>query len=264
MTMSISERLTYSTVLISCKYKGNLVGSGTGFVMELQNGSGKYFIITNKHVIKDSIISSFELCLQDSEGNPIDTQAEAIDSAGKSWIMHPDPDIDLCCLPLSPLLESNPLYKNVFFLPLNAKLIPEKSILEELTALENIVMIGYPQGLSDLYNHKPIIRQGTTATHVKKDHQGKKEFLIDMACFPGSSGSPVFLLNQGFHYSGNALLPGDRILFLGVLYGGPQYTNEGELKFVNLPNIPIPTMRLPFNLGIAISASEILAFNEIL
>lgn len=58
-------------------------------------------------------------------------------------------------------------------------------------------MIGYPNGLWDSQNNLPIIRRGITATSVKKDYNGKKEFLIDAAVFPGSSGSPVFIFNEG-------------------------------------------------------------------
>ncbi|MFR6298983.1 MAG: hypothetical protein ACLUML_07160 [Acutalibacteraceae bacterium] len=35
--MSISEMLTYSTVLINCQYADGSVGSGTGFILNLCN-----------------------------------------------------------------------------------------------------------------------------------------------------------------------------------------------------------------------------------
>ena len=34
--MSISEMLTYSTVLINCQYADGSVGSGTGFIVNLE------------------------------------------------------------------------------------------------------------------------------------------------------------------------------------------------------------------------------------
>ena len=58
-------------------------------------------------------------------------------------------------------------------------------------------MIGYPIGLIDEYNNKPIVRKGITATTYNIDYNGKKEFLIDIACFPGSSGSPIFIRRDG-------------------------------------------------------------------
>jgi len=58
-------------------------------------------------------------------------------------------------------------------------------------------MVGYPVGIWDSANNMPVIRRGITATHPGKDYEGKSEFMIDAACFPGSSGSPVFLFNLG-------------------------------------------------------------------
>ena len=39
----------------------------------------------------------------------------------------------------------------------------------------------------------PILRRGTTATPIALNFEGRPEFLIDAAVYPGSSGSPVFV-----------------------------------------------------------------------
>jgi len=57
--------------------------------------------------------------------------------------------------------------------------------LGELSAIEDIIMIGYPDGIWDSINNQPIIRRGITATQPKNNFNGKQEFLIDAACFPG-------------------------------------------------------------------------------
>lgn len=121
---------------------------------------------------------------------------------------------------------------------------------------------GYPIGLSDIYNHKPIIRKGITASHPKKNYKGKDEILVDMACFPGSSGSPVFIFNQGSYTVPEGLAFGNRILLLGVLYGGPQFNAQGILTFHNLPNVPIPVVNIPTNLGMIIKSNKILEFEK--
>ena len=51
--------------------------------------------------------------------------------------------------------------------------------------------------LIDEVNNKPVVRKGITATDIRLDYNGRKEFLIDAACFHGSSGSPVFLRKMG-------------------------------------------------------------------
>ena len=151
---------------------------------------------------------------------------------------------------------------NIFYIPLTPDLIPSMEEKETFSAMEDVVMVGYPIGLSDEYNHKPIIRKGITATHIKKEYQGKKEFLVDMACFPGSSGSPIFILNEGSYHIGADLYAGNRIKFIGILYGGPQYAATGDLILMDLPNVPFPITRIPTNLGVAIKAERIFDFES--
>lgn len=265
--MSISEMITYSTVLIKCKYSNGTNGSGTGFIMDLcSNKETKMCIpvlITNNHVINDSVETEFEFCLADDSGNPIDNQSFSIAYKGNNWLRHKDPSIDLCCLPIAPVinsLQSNNV--NVFYIPLETSLIPSSDILSRLSAMEDIVMVGYPIGLSDSYNHKPVIRKGITATHPNKDYLGEKQILIDMACFPGSSGSPVFILNQGAYTIDQGFTIGNRIFLLGVLYAGPQYSAQGTIRFANLPNVPSLITNIPTNLGIIIKSEKILDFES--
>ena len=269
--MSISEMLTYSTVLINCQYADGSVGSGTGFIVNLCNKPEEKtcipVLITNNHVVNNSVRTVFEFCKADENGEPLDTESFSFNysGAGNKWILHPNKNIDLCCLPLGPAL--NELAKTdikIFYIPLETDLIPTESKINELSAIEDIVMIGYPIGISDQYNHKPVIRRGITATHPKKDYQGQKHILLDMACFPGSSGSPVFIMNQGSYATPSGITVGNRIYLLGILFGGPQYTAQGILSFANVPNIPKPIVNIPTNLGVAIKSSEILEFEKIL
>lgn len=270
MKMSLSEKITYSTVLIKCKYVDGTSGSGTGFIINLCHNVDKQLaipvIITNNHVVENSIETQFEFCLKDENGDPIDNKSFSITYGGNAWIKHPDKNVDLRCLPFANVLhELEKRNVKVFYIPLEVELIAKKEQIEELSAMEEVVMVGYPIGLSDLYNHKPIIRKGITATHLKKNYQGKKEFLVDMACFPGSSGSPIFILNEGAYHLGNSLYAGSRIMLVGILYGGPQYSATGNLILMDLPNMPQPhaVTQIPTNLGVAIKAESILAFEEL-
>ena len=219
--------------------------------------------MTNKHVIKNSVEVSFEFCLMDENGAPVDHGSFIVIHGAGMWKHHPGKDVDLCCMPLGHVInhlkEKN---VNIFYIPLSTDLLPEEEESSSFSAMEDVVMIGYPIGLSDTYNHKPIIRKGITATHIKKDYQGKKEFLVDMACFPGSSGSPIFILNEGSYHIGHNLYAGSRVRLIGVLYGGPQYIATGELMLMDLPNIPRPVTQIPTNLGIAIKAQKILDFEQ--
>ena len=112
----------------------------------------------------------------------------------------------------------------------------------------------------------PIFRRGITATHPNLDWNGKPEFLIDAACFPGSSGSPVFLYNQvGYATkSGGMTIGPSRLKLIGILYAGPQHTISGEIKIVTIPtqNVPVAISSIPNNLGIVIKATKLEDFEE--
>ena len=268
--MSLSEQLTYSTVQIRRFNADKFTGSGTGFIINLRENkekkSGEPFLVTNKHVVADTTHVSFELCRADENRNPIDTDAIPFSITRNQWIDHPDPNVDLCCTPLGALLNIAALQGVApFWVSLTQNLIPSAETIETIMALEEVVMVGYPKGLEDFHNHKPIMRRGVTATHPKNDYQGKKEILLDIAAFPGSSGSPVFILNQGTYSTPNGFtmsLP-PRIFLLGILYGGPEFEVNGTLKFTELPNIPTPVIKLPINLGIIIKAERIRDFETL-
>lgn len=49
----------------------------------------------------------------------------------------------------------------------------------------------------DAYNNMPITRRGITATPLHVDFENAPRFLIDAAIYGGSSGTPVFVFNQG-------------------------------------------------------------------
>jgi hypothetical protein len=127
-------------------------------------------------------------------------------------------------------------------------------------------MIGYPNGIWDSANNGSIARRGIIATIPEDDYLGKKQFVIDMACFPGSSGSPVYLANFGSYADrkGN-LNMGTRIKLLGVLYAGPQHTASGEIVLTPVPtqNKPMSFTSMPNNLGYVIKATELDAIESI-
>lgn len=267
--MTIAEKITYSTVLIRCDYADGTSGSGTGFIINLCHDKEKGIcvpvLITNNHVVENSVKTVFDFCQADENGNPLDTVPLSFTYTGNAWIHHPNKDVDLRCLFLAEALNKlRETDTRIFYISLETDLIPTEQDLADLSAIEDVVMVGYPIGLSDTYNHKPIVRRGITSSHPKKDYQGRKETLLDMACYPGSSGSPVFILNQGIYPTPTGAAAGTRILLLGVLYGGHEFNARGVLQFANLPNVPVPVTHIPINLGLMIKAERILEFEAMI
>jgi hypothetical protein len=142
--------------------------------------------------------------------------------------------------------------------------------MASLFALQPILTVGYPIGISDTANNMPVFRQGVAATHPSLDFEGRKEFLIDAACYPGCSGSPVVLYEPGLNIEGDDHIkvtgPRGRLMLLGVVYGGFEDSVEGKVKVVPVPTRleTVVESRVPIHLGAVIKAERLLDFGPLL
>jgi hypothetical protein len=272
VALSVSEQLVHSTVRIEAISAAGDLATGTGFFFRLQETGDTHVpvIVTNRHVVSDAQRIRFHMTLADVQGEPrygshipIEVTA-AVMPRGRLWVGHPDPAIDLAMVFLAPVMRLADAQKiRLFYVTLDASLVPSDADLDALTAVEDILMIGYPNGIWDTTNNLPIVRKGVTATHPARSYCGRAEFMIDAACFPGSSGSPVFLFNAGTYYvKGRGSIIGARTKFLGVLYAGPQHTAQGEIRIVTVPthNVPVAISAIPNHLGNVIRSGTILDF----
>lgn len=272
MDLSVSEQLTYSTVRIECELKGGGQATGTGFFFRFLESEDKKshvpVVITNKHVIKNADKGRLIITKSNANNEPLDTEhfSVQIDNFESFWRLHPDDDVDLCAMPIAPFLnEAGKQGTNLFYIPLDKSLLPTTQQLADFSALEEILMIGYPNGIWDSVNNMPILRKGSTATHPNFDYNGKKEIMIDIAAFPGSSGSPVLVFNEGGYMDkrGNMKIGASRVILLGVLFAGPQATATGEI--VMTPNLqrPVAVTNIPNNLGLIIKSDRIIELEEL-
>lgn len=262
--------MVHSTVRIQCEDAQGGTSSGTGYIfLFCDDGTNSVpCVVTNKHVIEGKVRGVFHMTLRGQDGEPMlgNHEAVIVEQLEASCIKHPDPSVDLAVLPIATVINAATRRGgDYYFVPLTHNLIPTRDLLDSLSPLENIVMIGYPTGLWDQVHNLPIIRRGITATHPRLPLNGKSEFLIDAACFPGSSGSPVFLADLGSYASRGGMVVGTRINLLGTLYAGPVLNTEGEIVVIDVPTESRQVARghIPTNLGYVVSSSRLTEMEDI-
>ncbi|MBS3894616.1 trypsin-like peptidase domain-containing protein [Serratia marcescens] len=263
--MELASRIRSNTCRIVCQSpEGEVKGTcfWFGFVKPGEPGMMKPILVTNKHVVDGCtearlIVNVFI----DGSSTPVPYELH-IPNVDVQFLKHPDPNVDLAVLDAS-WFFSHFAEKNI---EMDVFIFTNEVIEsgERISSIEDVYMTGYPNGLWDEVNNKPITRKGITATSVSDNWNGKREFVIDMACFAGSSGSPVYILNQRFFSINNGV--DTRLLFLGVLYGGPVAQVNGSVDVVSIPTSTALVSRTQqgLNLGFVVKAECLNDFKPLL
>lgn len=262
-----TNKLSSTTILIEAM-SATSTSRGTGFMFAFMKSpeSAIPLLITNKHVLD----GADQLRLRFSTSSPGDATkrtgvAEYVLLSGLNnfIVRHPDQDVDLAAVMIAPILsdlEQRGL--NGFGVMFAENDIITDEELQNTPIAEEILMIGYPTGLSDYKHNLPIVRKGIIASDPRIPFDGKDHFLIDCACFPGSSGSPVVTKEQNFfkNAQGNLVMGSKRSALMGILWGGPTYNSEGEIIVRDIPTVatPIAQVRQMINLGFVVNAARIL------
>ena len=263
--ISISERMMFNTVRLVASDRSSGTGYFYNFVIDNKIVP---VIITNKHVVNynSNETMTFYLHLRNGENESNESYQVTLTL---NWIFHSKKDLCFCFV--NPVFEfvKKQTGKDVFYIAIDETILPSQKMLEELSALEELVMVGYPIGLWDKNNNFPIFRKGYTASHPAIDFNESGIGLVDMAFFPGSSGSPIYILNEGGYKDkvGNLNWGQSRIIFIGTLFSGPIYDATGKLVVTDIPTsnqVVESHTGIMVNLGYYIKSSEILEFKNII
>lgn len=169
------------------------------------------------------------------------------------YLGHPDPSVDVAVIPIAPLIDAHGEQLFMKRLPLGFLATEVPNLFVD--AIEEITFIGYPAGYRDPKHFTPIVRRGITATPLDLDMGGAPAFLVDGSVFGGSSGSPVFVFNEGtYRGAGNLTVVGSRLILVGIV--ASTLTRNAQLP-VEVANAEHVKIAQELNLGVAFNARAI-------
>lgn len=269
-----SRHLFYMTARISATTAvGESVGTGFFYTFEHPDGRTCEVLVTNKHVVEgwtSLMLTLHNLRQIDGAEHEVGIAGPhdvTIDRGGPwEWIPHPEADVDLCALRVEPIRDALGARGQKFLsISLSARNVLQQERLDDLMAIEDVLMIGYPIGLWDEIHNLPIVRRGLTAIPSVVDYQGRSEGLVDIAAFPGSSGSPILIVDEGgYRTRRGVVMGGGRLLFLGVLYAGPVWSVEGRIVVRKVPTTRNALTDIPVHLGYYVKAHKLQALADVL
>jgi len=195
------NQVFFTTVRITIPSEdGKSSSIGTGFLYNMplrQEGKVGHFLISNKHVFGDPhrtiILNLHKLKNGMDEPDLGQVIPVVIQNFSEFYYGHPDDDIDLACINVSAFVGPN---NGVYSKHLH-KEFTEPIDLTKLFPGAEVSFVGYPDNRFDTAHNLPILRKGYLATLPSVDFNGLKQVLIDAQVFPGSSGSPVFVIVDG-------------------------------------------------------------------
>lgn len=273
--LSVTEQLMYATTRVECAYRDGKQSMATAFFFKFHVDGDHYYdaIVSNRHVFENLSEISFHITAANGEGDPTNDRQDyhvKINDPSTIVILHPDPNVDLAIMLIRHILIGmyNQTQKPLFYRSINVNQIADLSD-EKFDALEEVLMVGYPNGLWDEVNNRPIFRRGVTATDPKVNYQGLPMFLIDCACIQGSSGSPIVSVHKGLVIDkhGKPLrITGETFELLGIQCAMPIKKQMANIEVVNVPTAKkiYADVTIPINLGYIIKAEKLKDFIPIL
>lgn len=270
--LGFAESLLFNTVRIVGTGTDGSTSTGTGFFFDFHiDGKSVPVVVTCRHVIKDCATGKLVFTVRGKDDKPSigETFTLTVEDFESKFVPHPNDDIDLTVLPFAPIAQlAKENGVNLFTVFTDEVSIISTANLEQIDAIDDVVMIGYPNGLWDSHNNLPLARRGITASHPLYDFDGRSEFLIDAACFPGSSGSPVFFYKPGstlrLKYDARPR-EGNIAALMGFLYAGPIHRITGRIQEESgAKDVGSFIAELPYHLGFVIKASKLLEFKVVL
>jgi hypothetical protein len=268
---SLYQQLFFTTFYVET-FRDNKTWTGTGLFFSYTKGNlAVPMLVTNRHVVEGFDDGAVRFILSEDGKTPKLGQSITLNIPRfqSRWHTHPDLNIDIAVMPFAPVLRQlEQQGRKIFYRNMDTALLPTEEQIRQLNAIEDVIFIGYPKGIFDTKNLLPIARRGITATPVQVDYNDLPAFLIDASVFPGSSGSPVLIANEGGYSTRAGFNIGSRAFFLGVVARVHFSIEKGHIVIEDRPtadfaerpaaHVPVPLTQQLLNLGVVFKARTVI------
>lgn len=275
--VSASEHLMFLTVrIIALDSAGSVMAVGTAFYFlfgpQSSKGIGWLCLVTNKHVLEESEeIDGKTYVTKVAERVQFNIHVDAADgtrhanypvSIPLKGCRYDHPDVDLSVIHIDHVYAA---VKQQGFTPFlrvfnESDIESDADLAEGLPGANNTIMAGYPIDLFDSLNNYPLFRKGITAIHPAIDFDNAPLGLLDIACWPGSSGSPVLILNEPLRKQTGMGHSDTRRIFLGVVCANYCDTIESKIEKRKIATKRDMSFALPAHAPLHVKAKALLAF----
>jgi V8-like Glu-specific endopeptidase len=223
MAVDLSIDLIQATVQVEQALGDGTRTVGTGFLISdpTPDGRPRTILVTANHVFRKmpGAIATIGFRVENADGSwrydPAPLKIR--DGAKELWTHHPDRDV-------AAIQIDAPLEFTKAAVPENWLATDDTFNKYSVGPGDEMLALGFPQGLSANPAGFPILRSGRVASFPLGPSTAFPTFLLDFSVFPGNSGGPVYVSENG-HGAAPAAGPG---FIAGML------TQQVELNSQNL------------------------------
>ncbi|HWF00961.1 MAG TPA: serine protease [Caulobacteraceae bacterium] len=192
MAPAVTVDLIAATVELEQPLGGGMRTVGTGFLVSdpTTDGRPRVVLVTADHVFErmkdDQATIGFRTQQADGEWSFTPGKIQ-IRAAGKPlWRKHPTRDVAAISISAPPAFARAAI-------PLTWLAGDDTLSRAQLSPGDEMLTLGYPEGLSSNAAGFPILRSGRVASYPLGTSKAYPTFLLDFHVFPGNSGGPVYL-----------------------------------------------------------------------
>ena len=192
MAVDLSVDLIQATVQVEQPLGDGTRTVGTGFLVSdpTPDGRPRVVLITANHVFRKmpGPIATIGFRIENADGSwRYDPEPLKIrDGAKELWIHHPDRDIAIISIEAPPAFAKAAIPKDW--------LAGDDTFSKaNLSPGDQMLALGFPEGLSANAAGFPILRSGRVASFPLSPATAFPTFLLDFNVFPGNSGGPVYV-----------------------------------------------------------------------